>query len=168
MIYTYIAQRLCPVRYAKSIGVNVGKKVIFESFNFGSEPWLITIGSHVEICPNVHFITHDGATWVFRNEEKYKKVLRYGKIEIKDNCFIGLGSIIMPGVIIGENSVIGAGSVVTSNVAPNTVVAGNPAKKICSLQDYKEKCLQETPLYDEEEYRRNKREEVLRFLNRKE
>lgn len=65
----------------------------------------------------------------------------FGKIEIKDKCFIGINSIILPNVTIGPNSVIGAGSVVTKDVPPNTVVAGVPAKVICSLEHYKEKCI---------------------------
>ena len=56
-----------------------------------------------------------------------------------DNVFIGLGSIIMPNVRIGENCIIGAGSVVTKDVPNNTVVAGVPAKKICSFDDYMKK-----------------------------
>lgn len=51
-------------------------------------------------------------------------------VYIQDNVWIGCNSIILPGVTIGENSVIAAGSVVTKNVNKNTVVAGNPAKVV--------------------------------------
>lgn len=54
-------------------------------------------------------------------------------VVIEDNVFIGTGAIILKGVTIGKNSVIGAGSVVTNNVPPNSVVAGNPAKILRSL-----------------------------------
>ena len=54
-----------------------------------------------------------------------------------NNCFIGYGSIILPGVKIADNCIVGAGSVVTKSVLKeNSVVAGNPAKYICSLEDY--------------------------------
>lgn len=54
----------------------------------------------------------------------------FGKIKIEDNVWIGKSSIILPGVTIGEGAVVGGGSVVTKDVAPYTVVAGNPARKI--------------------------------------
>lgn len=53
-------------------------------------------------------------------------------IHIEDDVWIGAGAIILPGVTIGKNSIIGAGSVVTKNVPANTVYAGNPAKFIKS------------------------------------
>jgi len=56
----------------------------------------------------------------------------YLHTRIGDNCFIGGRSMIMPGVEIGHNSVVGAGSVVTKSVPPRTVVAGNPAKVLRS------------------------------------
>lgn len=132
--------------------------------NWGSEPWLITLGNHVELSHDVSLITHDGSTWVFREQERYKNVIRYGKIIIKDNCFIGARTIILPGVTIGPNSIVGAGSVVTKDVLPNMVYAGNPARPICSLDDYAEKCLQQTPDYDLQAYKTDKRMEILRVL----
>ena len=158
----YVEQKLHPVAYARKLGVTVGENCILGSFRFGSEPWLITLGNHVEITGNVTFITHDGATWVLRQDERYRRVLRYGKITIGDNVLIGYGSILLPGVTIGENVIVGAGSVVTKDIPPNTVAAGKPARKISGFKEYAEKCLGETPDYEEENYRRNKREEVLR------
>ena len=67
-----------PIDYARKIGVKVGKQCHFvTSPNWGSEPWLITIGDHVELSSHVSFITHDGATWVLREENR--NILRYGK-----------------------------------------------------------------------------------------
>jgi acetyltransferase-like isoleucine patch superfamily enzyme len=51
-------------------------------------------------------------------------------IKIEDDCWIGSDTIILPGVTIGKGSVIGAGSVVTKDVAPYSVVVGNPAKMV--------------------------------------
>lgn len=56
-------------------------------------------------------------------------------VEISDNVFIGVGCIILKGVKIGHGAVIGAGSVVTQDIAPRTIVAGNPAKFIAALDD---------------------------------
>jgi acetyltransferase-like isoleucine patch superfamily enzyme len=113
----------------------------------------------------VTFLTHDGATWCFREQEKYRDVIRYGKITIYDNCFVGANVTILPNVSIGPNSIIGAGSVVTKDVKPNSVYAGCPAKFICSLTEYAEKCLVETPEYDKEAYLKDKKAEVLHVLN---
>ncbi len=60
----------------------------------------------------------------------------FGRIIIKDNVFIGLNSIILPGVTIGTNVVIGAGSIVTRSIPDNTIVAGNPARKICTINEF--------------------------------
>lgn len=129
--------------------------------NFGSEPYLISIGKHVAIASKVTFITHDGATWVFRKLPRYNDVIKYGRITIHDNCFIGYGSIIMPGVSIGPNSVVAAGSLVNKDVPPNSIVVGTPAKVLHSIEDYAEKCLALTPNYDKEKYKIDKKSELL-------
>ena len=95
---------------------------------------------------------------------EYKDVIRYGKIVVGDNSFIGLNVTILPNVTIGENSVIGACSLVCKDVEPNSVYAGVPARRICSIEEYAEKCLRETPEYDKAKYKENKKEEVLRAL----
>jgi maltose O-acetyltransferase len=75
-------------------------------------------------------IAHDASTKRFLG---YTKI---GRIDIKENCFIGDSAIILHGVTIGPNSVIGAGSVVTRDIPANTVAAGNPAKVISTLDEY--------------------------------
>ena len=96
---------------------------------------------------NVTFVTHD----VFHlglNELKQGDFLyNTGCIEIMDNVFIGCNSTILSNVKIGPNAVIGAGSVVTRDVPPNSVVAGNPAKVIGTFEDYLEKRKKITALY---------------------
>ena len=154
-----------PVAYAKSIGVNVlGDRNKFLSCDFGTEPWLVTIGSHVLISGNVTFLTHDGSVWCFREEERYKNILKYGAIKIEDNCFIGNGSTIMPGVTIGKNSIVGAGAVVTKGVPEGSVVVGVPARVICKSEDYAEKLLRNTPDYDVEAYKKDQKSEVIKML----
>ncbi len=131
---------------------------------FGSEPWLVSIGRHVTITYGVRFITHDGATWVFRNRAEYSGVIRYGRITVHDNCFIGTESVILPGVSIGPNSVVAAGAVVRKDVPPDEVWGGVPARYLCKVEDFARKALRETPPYDLINYRRNKREELLRHF----
>jgi len=127
--------------YVKA-GLKLGRDVrVIGKPDFGSEPYLIEIGNHVTISSNVTFITHDGATWVFRHLSPYLGLQRFGRIVIGDNCFIGAGAIILPGVSIGSNSVVGAGAVVTRSVLGNVVVAGVPARRVCSYEEYVERML---------------------------
>ena len=122
-------------RYIESLvrsGLTLGKNVeIVGSFFFDpSHCFLISIGDNCTICPNVRLIAHDAST---------KKILGYtkiGKIEIKENCFIGDSVIILPNVKVGTNSIIGAGSVVTKDVPSEMIAAGNPAKPITSVNEY--------------------------------
>ena len=95
--------------------------------------WLIEIGNNVTMSIRVVLMAHDAST---KNSLGYTKI---GKIKIKDNVFLGANTIVLPNVTIGENSVIGANSVVTKDVPPNSVVAGNPAGVISSIKEYKEK-----------------------------
>ena len=167
-IPSFFIKKIDPIGYVRKEGLKIGKNCVIESFNFGTEPYLIAIGNHVEIATNVTFITHDGATWVLRENPKYRDVIRYGKITIHDNVFIGHGSVILPGVEIGENVVVGAGSVVTKNIPSNSIVAGSPAKVLSTFEEYAEKCLRETPAWDRENYRKDKRAEVMRVVMKRE
>ena len=112
-------------------GIEIGKNV-----NFGSEPYLIEIENNVRISSNVNFITHDGGLWTLRKMGLLENADYFGKIIIKENVNIGMNATIMPGVTIGKNSIVGFGAVVTKDVEPNTVVAGIPAKKIETIQEY--------------------------------
>lgn len=123
--------------YFRGQGARIGADCRILIRDLGSEPYLVHIGNHCTIAGNVVFITHDGAAWVFTGEQP--NLQRFGTIEILDNCFIGHGTIIMPNIRIGPDSIVGAGAVVTKHVPPNTVVAGNPAKPICTLEEYKKK-----------------------------
>lgn len=125
--------------YFRKQGAQIGENNRIELRSFGSEPYLIKIENHCTIASNVLFLTHDGATWVFTEENP--SLQKFGPITINDNCFIGINSIILPNVTIGPNSIIGAGSVVTKDVLPNTIVAGNPARIIFSFEEYKEKVI---------------------------
>lgn len=111
-----------------------------------SHSCLISIGDDVAFAPRVHVLAHDAST---------KKDLGYTRIaltRIGNDVFVGASSTIMPGVTVGDGAIVGAGSIVTRDVAPGTVVAGNPAKPICSCEDYlarQEKEMGQLPVFDE-------------------
>ena len=92
--------------------------------------FLITIGDDVTMSIRVTVMAHDAST---------KKTLGYtkiGQVHIGNHVFIGANATILPGVTIGDYAVIGADSIVTHDVPARTVVAGVPAKEICSVDEY--------------------------------
>jgi acetyltransferase-like isoleucine patch superfamily enzyme len=129
-----------PVGYARSIGVRMGENVHFYGMNagmFGTEPWLITLGNNVYITADCQFITHDGGTLILRREVPDLELT--SPICIGNDVYIGMRSIILPGVKIGNRCIIAAGSVVTRSIPDNSVAGGVPARVIKSTDQYLEK-----------------------------
>jgi acetyltransferase-like isoleucine patch superfamily enzyme len=125
---------MSPESYARSIGVSIGRHNFIAGRNhWSNDPYLVKIGNHVQITAGVRLHTHGGAN-VLR--EKYPQFDFFGKIEIEDWVYIGSGSQIMPGVTIKRGALVSAGSVVTKSVPANMVVGGNPAKIICSVEEF--------------------------------
>lgn len=123
---------LSPEKVAKLSGVTIGVNCDIQDVNFGSEPYLISIGDHVQITSGTKIFTH-GAAWVFREEKP--EIDFFGKVTIGCNVYIGNNCLIMPGVTIGENVVVAAGSVVTKSIPNNVIVGGNPAKIIGQVNE---------------------------------
>src|SRR5664279_3748180 len=101
----------------------------------------VEIGDDVVLAPRVHILAHDAST------KRRLGFTRLGKVKIGNRVFIGAGSIILPGVTIGDDVVIGAGSVVSHDIPSGNVAAGNPAKVICSTDDYFNRRQQEMAIY---------------------
>ena len=120
-------------KQAKAAGVTIGESNFIASHFWSSEPYLIKIGSHCAITAGVKIFTHGGARSVRR---WYPKFDIFGKVTIGDYVYIGTSSLIMPGVTIGNNVLIAAGSIITKSIPSNVVVAGNPAKYVCSIEEY--------------------------------
>ena len=125
--------RICSGVYIGGNRVKIGYKSFVNIHCFLDGCAEIIIGDFVHIGPYVKFLTgtHAINTGVRRmggNSED-----RYLPIEVKCGCWIGMGSIILPGITIAEGCVIGAGSVVTRSTEPNGLYVGNPAKRIKEL-----------------------------------
>lgn len=109
--------------------------------------WLITIGDNVTIAPRVHILAHDASTKEFLN---YTKI---GRVNIGNKVFIGADSLVLPNVTIGNNVIIGANSTITKNIPSDSVYAGNPAKFVCTIEEYIDKNrikMKNCPVYGEE------------------
>ena len=128
------------IRKLRKKGMKIGDNCFILSSigSFGSEPYLIEIGDRVLISAHCFICAHDGGTWTINNlnNTKYDKI---GKIIIGNNVYIGYGVSIFGNVRIGNNVIIGANSVVTKNLLENSVYAGVPARRICSIDEYIEK-----------------------------
>jgi maltose O-acetyltransferase len=120
------------IKVLKKNGLILGKNVRFAADVFldRSHCALIRIGNNVTFAPNVRLIAHDASM------KQYLNFTRIGLVQIHDDCFIGDSVIVLPGVTIGPRTIIGAGSIVTKDIPKNTVAVGNPARVICSLEEY--------------------------------
>lgn len=121
-----------PLSYARHIGVTIGENNLINKCHWSSEPYLITVGSNCQLT-NCKLFTHGGGQCL-RN--KYPDFDCFGRVKIGDWVYIGTGSFVMPGVTIGNNVLVAAGSVVTKSIPDGMVVAGNPAKIVCTIEDY--------------------------------
>ena len=155
------------IEIAVSNGLVIGKdcNIQPECIIDPSHCWLIEIGDRVTLAPRVHVLAHDASTKYFLGYTLIDKVL------IGNDCFIGAGSIILPGTHIGNKVIIGAGSVVTKSIPDNSVAVGNPAKVICSYDEYVQKRkgqFNDAPKFDESYIIGNitneKKEEMRRAL----
>ena len=136
-IYYLAYSRLNHVGFAKHIGVNMGDNIhIYGNpiSMFGTEPWCITLGNNVHITRDVLFITHDGGTLLYRHKIPDLEIT--APIVLGNDVYIGVRSLILPGVTIGNDCIVAAGSVVTKDVPDNSVVGGIPARFIKSTDDY--------------------------------
>lgn len=128
------------VKYLRSIGVSIGNDTFFfdpvrTKIDIKRASYL-KIGNKVKITTGVQFLCHDYSWSTIR--PLYHEILpEPGKaIEIGDNVFIGWNTLIIGPVKVESNVIIGANSVVTHDIPPNTVWAGNPAKQITTMEEY--------------------------------
>ena len=106
----------------------------------GQDPILIGNDCTLTMCT---VLGHDASPTMYIEELRGKGINNRISLKkqtvIKDRCFVGVNAVLMPGVTIGPDCIVGAGSVVTKDFPPKVVIAGNPAKIICSLEEYIQK-----------------------------
>jgi acetyltransferase-like isoleucine patch superfamily enzyme len=120
------------IRALRGIGCSVGRDVyvgeeLHVTDDLDNNTCALSIGDRVAIAQRVLIVLSS-----YANNSLYRDVFgsTYGRVAIERDAWIGAGVIILPNVTIGEGAVVGAGSVVTRDVAPFTIVAGNPARLI--------------------------------------
>lgn len=139
------------IEVCKNQGMKMGENVkIFGKVNFGSEPYLIEIGDKTQIASGTTFVNHAGTTKTIRRLKGFEDTRVFGRIRIGKNCTIGSDCIIQQNVIIGDNCILGSNSVLTHSMPDNTVFAGNPARFICSTEQYGESILENNTIYPRE------------------
>lgn len=132
------------VKYLRTQGAIIGDGTVLNcnTENFGTEPYLIEVGKQCLFAAGVCLNTHDGGISVLNHLDFWNDGVKRDKmnrIKIGNNVYIGMNALVLPGVEIGDNSVIGAGAVVSRSIPSNSVAVGIPARVICSLDDYAER-----------------------------
>lgn len=120
----------------------IGKKKHHNAKIDDLTPQFIEIGENFISGPGALVLSHDASLL-----NKYGKY-RVEKTIIGDDVFLGAGAIVLPGIEVSNGAIIGAGAIVTKNVPPHTVVAGNPAKVVATVEDYYNKMNEKGVLYD--------------------
>jgi len=140
-------------------GVKIGQNCLIFAADFSTEPYLIELGNHVAVSNGVRFITHDGAVWIYR--EEYPDLDVFGKIKVGNNTCIGMNAIILPNTIIGDNCIIAAGAVVKGKFPNNSLIMGNPAKRLMETQMQKRLYLMSPSKFDLKKMSDKQKKKVL-------
>lgn len=138
------------IRYLRSKGILIGNGCVFRNRNTirvdVTRPSLVTIGNNVDFNMNFQLLTHDYATSVFIR--KYSDFINSsGRVTIGNNVVFGTNVTVLKGVEIGDNCIIGAGSIVSKSIPANSVAVGQPARVVCTLDEFyarrRQECVEE-------------------------
>lgn len=156
MIFSYRCDEDTYIEYLRRGGAEIGERVrIFDPQRTvidATRPFMIKIGNDVQITSGVTMLTH-GYDWSVLKGEYGEIMGSCGEIVIGDNCFIGMHTTILKGVHIGNNCIIGANSLVNKDIPDGYVAAGNPAKLIMTMEEYRKKRMNAQLSEAEELYR---------------
>ena len=130
--YLYIKKLInSNVKIGKNCRFFDPKNIIIDTQN----PHMIELGDNVYMTSGVKILTHD-YSWVILSGIYGKILGGVGKVKIGSNVFIGMNTVILKNTTIGNNVIIGAGSIISGKVDSNSVYAGNPAKKIMTIEEF--------------------------------
>lgn len=133
-LYSLI-DRKATVKKLREWGAKIGQDVELYNVTISrKDATCLEIGNHVTLT-GCHILTHDASTKRFLGND----INRIGRVVIGNNVFVGVHSLILPNVKIGDNCIVAAGSIVTKDVPAGSVVGGGPAKVLCSIQDFIDK-----------------------------
>ncbi len=141
-IFNFFEVQEIPVKTERKVLYKIGKVNMHNAYVDDLIPQAVTIGENFVASFNSMIIAHDASLYNHIKKHRIEEIL------IGDNVFLGAGAIILPGVTVGNGAIIGAGSIVTKDIQPYTVVAGNPAKFMCTVDDYVKKCESRDVLFE--------------------
>ena len=131
---TFPAQVTTFIHRLRGVHIGKGSKIARSVLIDDSRPDLVTIGRNVWVTAGCQLLCHQrDLSFYERGKPVMDCPLKYAPIVIKDGAHIGIGSIIMPGVTVGEGAVIGAGAVVTKDIPDYCLAVGVPAKVVKTL-----------------------------------
>jgi maltose O-acetyltransferase len=119
-------------RHLRKQGMRIGRGVNLPRSTWidPSHAHLISNGDHCVFGADCALLAHDALA------NEFVDATRVAPIVIHESCHIGMRTIVLPGVEIGPRCIVGAGSVVSRSLPPDCVAAGQPARPICTLQEY--------------------------------
>lgn len=143
ILFGYKSSQETYVEYLKKKGVKIGENVeifspretVIETLN----PHLLEIGNNVSMTGPVTILNHDYSVCVLKKWTRGEILGKQRVTKIGDNVFLGYGCCVLPGTIVGDNTIVGAYAVVSGTLERDSVYAGNPARRICSIEDYYKK-----------------------------
>lgn len=165
LLYGYKATSRSYIDHLRKIGTEIGQDVCIYNPDIThideTDPHLLTIGNHVRITGPVTILTHDYSWSVIKH--KYGEICGKQKsVVVGDGVFVGWGATILCGTTVGDHTIIGAQAVVSGRIDSDSVYAGNPAKKIMTLDEFyakrKDRQLEEAVAYVNSYYARYRRE----------
>ena len=142
------------IQYLREQGVAIGEKCHIgdpKTITIDlTRPYLVEIGNSVRMNKGFTLLTHDFTTSAIQNV--YNEFIpSSGKVKIGNNVYFAQKCTVLKGVTIGDNCIVGYGSLITKDIPNNSVVAGCPAKVICSIEEY---------------YKKRKEKVLFRYLRR--
>lgn len=127
------------INFLRKKGIMIGDDCFFQSPKTAvvdiTRPLLVEIGNHCYFLENFTLLTHDNVAKVF-GPIKHDFLPSSGRVVIGNNVYFTRNCTVLKGVTIGDNCIIGYGATIVKSIPSNSVVAGTPARVICTVDEY--------------------------------